>query len=57
MTENESNDNLMAVVKSCRDKINVPFDQDNIDCAHRVGNKYTNENAGKMIQSIIIEIP
>ena len=57
MTENESNDNLMAVVKSFRDKINVPFDQDNINCAHRVGNKYTNENAGKMIQSIIIEIP
>ena len=34
--ENESVDNVMAVVKSCHEKINVPFDQDNIDRVHRI---------------------
>ena len=43
----------MAVVKFCHEKISVPFNQDNIDRVHRVGNKYTNENTGKKIQSII----
>ena len=44
----------MAVVKSCHKKINVPFDQDNIDHVHRIGKKYTNENTGK-IQSLIVK--
>ena len=35
--ENESNDNVMAIVKSCPEKINVPFDKDIIDHVHRVG--------------------
>ena len=29
--ENEPIDNVMAVVKSCHEKINVTFEQDNID--------------------------
>ena len=45
----------MAVVKSCHEKINVSFDQDNIDRAHRIGKKYTDENTGKNIQSIIVK--
>ena len=45
----------MAVVKSCHEKINVPFDQDNIDCVHRIGKKYTDENTGKKVQSIIVK--
>ena len=53
--ENESNDNIMAVVKSCYEKKNVFFDQDNIDRVHRVGKKYTDENTGKNIQSIIVK--
>ena len=36
-------------------KINVPFDQDNIDRVHQIGRKYTNENTGKKIQSIIVK--
>ena len=36
--ENESN-NIMAVVRSCREKINVSFDQDNLYRVERVGNK------------------
>ena len=36
--ENESN-NVMAVVRSCHEKINVPFDQDNLYRVERVGNK------------------
>ena len=45
----------MAIVKSCYKKINVPFDQDNIDDGHGVGNTYTNENTGRKIQSIIVK--
>ena len=44
----------MAVVKSCREK-NVPFDQDNIDRVYRVRSKYTSENTGKKIQSVIVK--
>ena len=53
--ENESNDNIMAVVNSCYEKKNVFFDQDNIDRVHRVGKRYTDENTGKNIQSIIVK--
>ena len=45
----------MAVVKSCHEKINLSFDQDNIDRAHRIGKKYTDENTGKNIQSITVK--
>ena len=53
--ENESIDNVMAFVKSCHEKINVSFDQDNIDRVHRVGKKYTDGNIGKKIQPIIVK--
>ena len=45
----------MAFVKSCHEKINVSFDQDNIDRVHRVGKKCTDENIGKKIQPIIVK--
>ena len=44
----------MAVVKSCHEKTNVPFDQDNIDRVHRIGMKYTDETTRKKIQSITV---
>ena len=53
--ENESVDNAMAVVKSCHEKKSVPFDQDNIDRVHQTGRKYTNENTGEKVQSIIVK--
>ena len=53
--ENESIDNVMAVVKSYHKKINVPFDQDNINCVHQIAKKYTDENTGKKIQPIIVK--
>ena len=53
--ENESVDNVMAVVKSCHEKINVPFDQDNIDRVHQIGKKYTDGNTGEKVQSIIVK--
>ena len=56
IAENESNDNVMAAVRYCHEKINVPFDQDKIDSGHPVGNKYTNENAWKKFQSIIVKL-
>ena len=37
----------MTVVKSCHEKINVPFDQDNIDGVHWIEKKYIDENTGR----------
>ena len=54
--ENESIDNVVAVVKSCHERVNVLFDQDNIDHVHRAGKKYTYENTGNKIQSVIVKI-
>ena len=48
--ESKPIDNVMAVMKSCHEKVNVTFDQDNIDCVHRIRKKYTDENTGKKIQ-------
>ena len=42
-------------MKSCHKKINVPFDQDNINCVHQIGKKNTDENTGKKVQSIIVK--
>ena len=52
--ENESVDNVMTVVNSCHEKINVPFDQDNTDRVHRIRKKYTDVNTEKMVQAIIV---
>ena len=52
--ENESVDNVMAVVNYCNEKINVPFDQDNTDRVHRIGKKYTDVNTEKKVQAIIV---
>ena len=53
--ENESIDNVMVVMKSCHEKINVPFDHDNRDRVHRIRKKYSDENPGKKNQSIIFK--
>ena len=45
----------MAVVKSCHEKINIPFDQDNIGHVHQIGEKYTDENTGEKIQPTIVK--
>ena len=45
----------MVVVESCHEKINVPFDKDNIDRIHRIGKKYTDENTRKKVQPIIVK--
>ena len=37
VSNNESIDNVMAVLKLPYEKINVPFDQDNIDLVHQIG--------------------
>ena len=46
----------MAVVKSCHEKINVLFDKGNIDRVHRIGKKHTDENTGKKVQSITVNL-
>ena len=53
--ENNSNNNVMADVKPCCQKKNVPFDQNNKDHVYRVGNKYIDESTGKHIKSIVVK--
>lgn len=47
--ENESNDNVMDAEKHCHEKINVPFDHDNIGYVQGVVNKYTDKKTGKKV--------
>ena len=49
--EHESNDNLIAVVKSCHEKINQIVYRP----CNQVGNKCTDENSGKKIRSVIAQ--
>ena len=49
--EHESNDNVMAVVKSCHEKINQIVYRP----CNQVGSKYTDENSGKKIRSVIAQ--
>ena len=53
--ENKSIHNVMAAVKLCHEKINVLFDQNNIDHVYQIGIKYINENTRKKVQPIIVK--
>ena len=42
-------------VKECYQLVQVPFAQEDIDRAHRIGMEYTEENSGKKVKSIIVK--
>ena len=42
-------------VKECCESVQVPFTQEDIDRAHRIGMEYTDENSGKRVKSIIVK--
>ena len=53
--ENEDEDGVMNVLEDCYSSVNLSFDANDIDRAHRIGIPYTNKNSGKKVKSIIVK--
>ena len=47
-------DDVYQKVKECYESVQVPFAQEDIDRAHRIGMEYTEKNSGKKVKSIIV---
>ena len=54
-SDNERNDNVLEWVKECCEEMNLPFQDENIVCVHRIGRIYTDKNTGKKVKSIIVK--
>ena len=55
MNKNEDDDGIMNVLEDCYSSVNLQFDANNIDRAHRIGLPYTDKNSGKKVKSIIVK--
>ena len=53
LKKNEKIDDAWRKVKECYESVQVPFAQEDIDCAHGIGMEYTEKNSGKEVKSII----
>ena len=53
--ENEDKDRIMNVLEDCYSSVNLQFDANDIDSAHRIGLPYTDKNSGKKVKSIIVK--
>ena len=53
--ENEDEDGIMNVLEDCYSSVNLQFDANDIDRAHRTGLPYTDKNSGKKVKSIIVK--
>ena len=53
--ENEDEDGIMNVLEDCYSSVNLQFDANDIDHAHRIGLPYTDKNSGKKVKSIIVK--
>ena len=53
--ENEDGDGIMNVLEYCYSSVNLQFDANDIDRAHRIGLPYTDKNSGKKVKSIIVK--
>ena len=52
---NEKTDDVWQKVKECYELVQVPFAQEDIDCAHRTGMGYMGKNSGKKVKPIIVK--
>ena len=52
---NEDEDGIMNVLEDCYSSVNLQFDANDIDRAHRIGLPYTDKNSGKKVKSIIVK--
>ena len=51
----EKIDNVQQKVKECYESVQLPFAQEDIDRAHRIGMEYTEKNSGKKLKPIIVK--
>ena len=51
----EKIDDEWQKVKECYESVQVPFAQEDITHAHRIGMEYTEKNSGKEVKSIIMK--
>ena len=51
-SDDERTDNVLQRVKVCYKEMNLPFQDENIDCVHRIGRTYTDKNTGKKNPSL-----
>ena len=49
--ENEDEDDVMNVLEDCYSSVNLQFDANDIDCAHRIRLPYTDKNSGRKVKS------
>ena len=54
--ENEDEDGTINVLEDCYSSLNLQFDANDIDHAHRIGLAYTDKNSGKKVKSIIFKL-
>ena len=53
--EKESEDDVMNTLEKCYSSLNVPFDPNDIDWAHRIRLSYTDNHSGEKVKFIIIK--
>ena len=53
--ENEDENGIMNVLEDCYSSVNLLFDANDIDRAHRIGLPYTDKNSGKKVKLIIVK--
>ena len=53
--ENEDEDGVMNVLEDCYSSVNLQFDANDVDRAHRIGLPYTDKNSSKKAKSIIVK--
>ena len=51
--KNEKKDDVWQKAKECYKSVQVPFVQEDINCADRIGMEYTEKNSGKKVKAII----
>ena len=54
-TKHEKIDDVWKKVKDCYESVQVPFAQEDIDRAHRIGTEYKEKNLGKKVKSMIVK--
>ena len=54
-SDDERNDNVLRRVKECYEEMNLPFQNENINCVRRIGRTYTDKNTRKKVKSIVMK--
>ena len=49
------NNDIIEKVKECYEALEIPFNEANIDRAHRIGKEYSDKTTGKKVKSIIVK--